>query len=773
MESTRTASHSDQDNPPGSVAEAVQAAVRLLRMLRYRKSIVLAAVILCAFLGMLYASTATPLYEARASLLVIPTGADMWSPSTALDGARQALIPTYERLFYEDVVLQSAARQLQSDASMRKVFSGTPHKKWAAVLRANLSASRVRHTNLIEISYEAISARAAETIVAAIIQSYLMFMDSNHRDASTEIVRVLETERAQIEARLNVRQADLVRLKRSTGDLGLSDASQNVHPSVQRVLRLNETLIQVQQKRLELQSTQVAVQQAIARRGQLQPLLVQLEPIVGRELLLNSLGLSPQQLEMRGTVEQQLMEHRARLDKLSQHYGPAHPEVVELQRVIEQQQAMLAQNGPTLQQRLQELNDQALGPILLAMIDQRLNQMVNHERALQQEYAQAEKVALALNDRMTESSIVENDVERLRHLHDTLLDRMTGIDINQNQADVRVTVVTDPVAKNRPVSPRLALIALICLIAGVSSGTGVAYVMDLLDDRFQSPDEMHLQLDLPLLAAIGELENESDSSGLDALCPQARTDSPQSEAFRTLRTALRFCDHDTTCLAITSTEPGDGKTTLMASLGMTCAAAGKRTLLIDADLRRPGLSRLLELRGVAGLTHLLHDPEPVPELAAKTVCSGVRPNLDVIACGPRTSDPAELLSGQRFAELLAWADGRYDQVLVDCPPVMAASDAAIIGRQTDAMALIVQPGKNHRRLVLRAVQSLRSLHVPVVGTVANRVQSHESGDYYGLNYGAQEYAEPDIESGMDASSDHGMRHDNASRYRETEVRRAA
>ncbi len=306
---------------------------------------------------------------------------------------------------------------------------------------------------------------------------------------------------------------------------------------------------------------------------------------------------------------------------------------------------------------------------------------------------------------------------------------------------MRVTVVSDPVAGTRPVSPHLMMTVLICLAGGLAVGVGSVYVIDLMDDRFRSPDEITQQLDTPLLASDRSLR-VSVQRGFEAVFAYSSAKSEECEAFRTLRTAVAFSGREIDCVAMTSAEPGDGKTTVLVNLGVTYARAGKRTLLIDADMRRPGLSRLLDVRGIAGLSQLLQSQEPVAKYAEQSICSTQLASLHVLPCGSRPNDPVDLLTNGRFAELLAWAQSQYDQVLIDCPPVMAASDAAIVGRQVDGMLLVLQPEKNHRRLVLRAVQSLRAMQVPLVGAVANRVAAQNGSAFLTKAYGYDNYDEP-------------------------------
>ena len=177
---------------------------------------------------------------------------------------------------------------------------------------------------------------------------------------------------------------------------------------------------------------------------------------------------------------------------------------------------------------------------------------------------------------------------------------------------------------------------------------------------------------------------------------------------------------DFTKLAITSSEPGDGKTTVLANLAVTYANAGKRTLLIDCDLRKPGLTRLFDLRGLGGVSQLLSQKSDAPNWAKAVRDTGI-PNLSIIPAGARPQDPTELFTSSTFGEFVAWAEAHYEQVLIDCPPVMAASDAGIIGRFVDGLLMVIQPAKNHRRLVVRSVD-----HLAQLGCSADRccAQSH-------------------------------------------------
>ncbi len=718
-----------------SAAGMIHAALRFLRALRFRIRYVIAAVIVAALLGAVYYFTATRVYEGTSSLMITQIGHDVWRTPMSGGNGRDSLIPTYEQLFTKDVVLEGVLRRLEKlPPELRVDFTSQPREKWIDVLRTNTSAKSVRRTNMIEIRYRSRSPQAAKAVVRAIVDSYLSFMEKNHKDVSVQIVSLLSEERKEIERRMVERENQLLAAKANVRDLGLRKDSSTVHPIVQRVVELNEELMDVQKERVKLRATLAALKTAVENGADLRHHLIAVEPNAGRELIVAMLGLNPQIADNVHSVERKLIADRAEYDTLRAHYGSRHPNLVKLGRAIEHAEQYLADYQTKLNQRLDDVQQRELGPTLISMLRQRLTQIAAHEQELQEQYTITESEAVALDGRMAEVAILESEVARLRDMHDRLLSRIETIDMHQDQADVRVALVSEPTSSTQPVSPRLSLVAFLCLLGGLGSGAGIVYVLDLLDDRFRSPEELKQQMGVPLLAVIRKLP-DGDESGIQSLAVHAAPDAAHSESFRTLRTTLAFSGDDLDRLAITSSEPGDGKTTVLANLAVAFAQSGKKTLLIDADLRRPGLTRMLELRGANGLAHVLRSEEDLATICPATIQATDVERLDVLPSGSRPSDPAELLSSPRMAGLIAWAEAKYDQILIDCPPILAAADAAIVGRLASGTLLVVQPAKNHRRIVLRAADELARMKVNLLGVVVNHVDEENSGDYYGYGIG--------------------------------------
>ncbi len=194
--------------------------------------------------------------------------------------------------------------------------------------------------------------------------------------------------------------------------------------------------------------------------------------------------------------------------------------------------------------------------------------------------------------------------------------------------------------------------------------------------------------------------------------------SPAAEAFRTLRTNIDFSglDRSIHALLVTSVAPVEGKSLTLANLAVAMAQGDKRTILVDADLRRPTLHTLFGLNNDKGLTSLFIDAKGPIEPALKDVKV---PNLQVLTSGPLPPNPAELLGSQRMLDVIAALKQRADIILFDAPPVIAVTDAAVLGKRVDGVVLVVDAGQTRREHARRAKEQLEKLNIRIVGAVLN------------------------------------------------------
>jgi capsular exopolysaccharide synthesis family protein len=711
-------------------AHSFSGLISFLRAVQCRKRIVFLALLVSGLLGALYYITATPYFESSAQLLIVATNADVLEGSTATNQVFQSILPTYCEVVLCDEVLDVAAAALPREH--RIDFKGVPEDKRAAALREQLSVSPSRKGNIISVEFLSREPRTAAVVVDAVLNSYLKFMDDTHQTNSQQYLDVLTQEKDKSLKELNDRQNELLRLKRESQLLiGVGDTTLSV--ATERVVNLNVALGEAKQRTVEAQALLVAIERAIQNGEDLEQFSLPEMESISRMLMMQEMSLGGPDGMLVSKAQQELREDEAKLSTKLQFYGPNHPLVRELQEKMAKTRQWLEQRPAIVGENARHLRNRQLAPRLLQMARQKYQYALAQEGILRQQLEQEETAAFEMNGQLAQIQFLELEVQRLRTNLDNLLDRMTTIDLGQN-GGLKTRIVSPPRVPTKPVSPRLTTVALVCLSAGLGAALGLIYVIDTLDDRFRSPEDIRRQLGIPVLAMVRALEPTGEV-GIRAVHTFANPNGVESEAFRTLRTTLNLFEDSTQRIVASSTEPGDGKTTVMANLCVAFAQSGKRTLLIDADMRRPGMTTLLAFKGPRGLSTILRDVQPIAECAAQNVRPSGAPNLDVIPSGPRPMNPAELLASDRFSELLAWAETTYDQVVVDAPPALAVADPAIVGRLADGVLLVVRPERNKRRMVIRAAETFTGVGIPVLGVVANHISAGTGGDYYGYGYG--------------------------------------
>jgi polysaccharide biosynthesis transport protein len=751
----------DQIEPQQQGSPVAHTLMRFALAVRYRRNVVFTTMAICLVLGAIYYATAKRYYGAKAAMLVSQTGPDNLNVTMAGDEMmRRNNMPTYENMITSAKVLEGAIAKLPPG----DLIDLQPYRRelWVGKLQANLRAKAVRSTNILEINYRSADPYVAVSVVQAIVQSYLDFMDQVHKGTSEEIGKVLTQERNETAEQLTKKQNELLEARRHFADMGFRSDARTLHPTLQRAVFFNESLINAQKQRVECQATLAALETAIRNREDLGQYMATVANTVGQEVLLNSLGLGNRDAYAQNNIEQNMLNDMAQLNTLQQNLGPAHPEVVSMRERIRLSDEYLRSLPERLQQRLSGGQGGQFGPWLVQIVRQKLDELTQKEQILQEKFELARAEAIDVTGQLGQIEILERDVKRLGDMNDVLLNQIASLDLKKSGQEVRVAVTEEPAVVASPVSPKLSYAVLVSVLLGFGLGLAMVQLLDTLDDRFRSVEELQSRLRVHVLSMIQQLP-PSDVLGVQGLTTYKNLASAESEAFRTLRTALALAHQDARQIVITSAEPGDGKTTILANLAVCYAQAEKKTLLIDADLRRPGLSTAMNMRGIRGLSEVLHSDGDIAESAIEHIQSSGMLGLDVLPSGPRQADPTRLFGGQRFTELLAWAATVYDQVLIDSPPALTTSDTAIIGRLVDGVVIVIQPAKNRRRIVTRVVDGLSMMKIPLLGVIVNRVGSgNDSGYYgyhssygygYGYGYNYSGYGHDDEDKNQDAIPD--------------------
>lgn len=374
-------------------------------------------------------------------------------------------------------------------------------------------------------------------------------------------------------------------------------------------------------------------------------------------------------------------------------------------------------------------------------VDKQINNVANanlssirsqYEIALKQERSFAAQVEqlkgsfLDLRERNIQYTILQREVDTNRTLYEGLLQRYKEVGVAGGLGSNNISVVDRALAPTGPSSPKPLLNLAIALLLGLGVGAGVTLLLELLDESIRTPDDIVSKIGLSLIGAIPELEK--GSTPLNALGDPR---SAFSEAYSSARTSLQFSTNEGLphSLLITSGRPSEGKSTTALALARSFAHLGLRVLLVDSDLRNPSLHRLLSLGNSVGFSNFLtgEDLDAVTQSISE-------PAMTVVTCGPLPPNPAELLAGPRFPQLLEEAKARFDLIVIDGPPVIGLADAPIIASRAAATVLVVEAGGAKRSVVRIATRRLLQARARLLGALLTKFDAKSSSYGYGYGY---------------------------------------
>ena len=362
--------------------------------------------------------------------------------------------------------------------------------------------------------------------------------------------------------------------------------------------------------------------------------------------------------------------------------------------------------------------------------------------------AELESTEQALN---TLADTPENRNERDRLTRLTARHQTTYNNLSKSLEDLRlaeaqttdnITLTTPAQPPTGPIRPRVLFNTLLAMVVGALIGLGIAFLIEYLDDTVKTPDHVR---DLTGLATLGNVIHLEGASPDQRMVAHMAPKSLGAEAYRVLRTNLQFSalDKPLATLVCTSAAPSEGKSTTISNLAAVMAQSDRRVILVDADLRRPSLHKLLKLPNNVGLSTALLDKGRDPEVYLQTTDV---PNLRVMTTGPIPPNPAEMLNSARMHEMIEVLKGEADVVLFDTPPVLAVADTSILASQVDGALLVVWAGKTRGELLAQAVERLQSVGIQPLGVVLNKLTQRKSGYYYSnyYYYASREGAEESV-----------------------------
>jgi capsular exopolysaccharide synthesis family protein len=332
----------------------------------------------------------------------------------------------------------------------------------------------------------------------------------------------------------------------------------------------------------------------------------------------------------------------------------------------------------------------------------------------------------------TQEARVDTLVSRLATLgatYSAFLGFTNPTDANQ------LTIVQPAVAPLAPASPRPLFNVAIAAALAFLLALGAAIVWEHIDDRLKSVEDVERVTGLATVGLIGQMPGERGRNLFYRLATLLYPRSPAAEAFRALRTNLDFAglDKGLRTIVVTSSIPSEGKTVVAANLAIAYAQSGRRTILVDADLRRPGVHGIFQMPNELGLTDLVRTDETKLDDVARATEA---PNLRVITAGTIPANPAELLGSRRMATIFERLTAAADVLIIDTPPVTAVTDAAVVAARADATIMVIQSHRASERIVRRGVEALAKVNARIVGAVLNNVPGPISAPYYGRRDGS-------------------------------------
>ena len=602
----------------------------------------------------------------------------------------------------------------------------------------SLSVRRVPNSRLMDVSFESTDPQLAARIVNAHIATYVEQNFRSKYESTTQASTWLADQLNDFKVKVQKSEDARIAYERQNQIWTLDDKE---NMTTQRLGEINKQFTEAQSERMKKESLY-----EFAKSGNLDAV-----PQVQSNTALADL------------LKKRTQSSADYSDALAQ-YGPNFPKVQRLKN-------QLKETDDNIEKEKQKVLD---------VLESDYEEARQHEVLTGQALDQAKAEANQMAEKLVEYNILKREAEANKALYEGLMTKMKETAISAGLRSSNIRIVDPAMIPSTPARPAKARNIGLAFIVGLVGGIGLALMREYLDNTVKTPDDVETLARLPSLAVVPQFAGSNGSKrrgmlpGLTSnghekrieLVAQHLPKSQMSEAFRALRTSILLsqADHPPQVILVTSALPREGKTTAAANLAVTLAQLGDSTVLVDADLRKPGVGRLLNMAGgkYAGLSSYLAG---VSSLDIVSVPHPAIPNLVAIPTGPLPPNPADLLSSHKLADAITELRAKFKFIVIDSPPIMAATDAVILSVQTDGVLLVVRSGETPKEAFTRTRDLLNSVKCRVLGVVLNAVDSSAPDYYYSYRYypysygyGPQEAGEPSHEETAESSGEAAYRH---------------
>jgi polysaccharide biosynthesis transport protein len=705
------------------------------RVLIKRRWIVLTSLILVVAVVAISTLRSTPVYEAVGSIAINkmdPVAFSLKDSSNSIDYYDPTDLDTEVRILKSDLLALQVIRQLNLDRrqdSAGKAKSESPFlelstdplqpdsARTSAVLagfKGSLQVSLVPNTRIIEIRYHSSDKNLAARAVNTLANTYVEQNFKTRFESTMQASDWLSKQLVDLQIKVETSQEKLVRYQKEHEILG-TDEKQNI--TTAKLDELNRELTSAESARMEKESIYHLVQTGDP------------DSIAAAATVDGAAKGSSANSTLLEKLREQEADLKIQVAQLSTQFGPSYPKLAQLS-------SQLKEVETEIQAEMRKVAARLRGDYLAAA--QRESML---HSALEKQKQEANK----LNESAIEYSLLKRDVDSNRTLYEGLLERLKEAGVTAGLRSNNFRIVDVARVPTSPSGPNIPKNLGFALALGLSTGIGLAFLLESMDNTVRTPEQAQIISALPSLGMIPlgsrrskevagsqKLSLASSKEAVE-LVTQSRPRSQMAESYRALRTSLllTFVGGPPKVILITSALPAEGKTTTSVNSAIVLAQKGARVLLIDADLRRPSIHKTLGMGPKIGLSNVLTGNAILQQAI---IPSTVLPNLFILPAGTPPPNPAELLASVEMKNALEELRQQYDHIVIDTPPTLSVTDAVIMSTSADAVVLVIRSGQTTKPALRRARDILMQVNARVCGVLMNAVDLNSADYYYHYEY---------------------------------------